>query len=402
MKLLAINFGGLGDEVLFLPTLKSIKLAKPTWQITLLTEPRGRAIKQLSRVIDENIVFDIKKQLKPKDYIDLISLIRKGKYDVVLSSGGSSRVSVLLFLTGIPKRIGYDSGSLSRLLLTDPVPLKRDQYAAWMYHDLVSGLSIDLPPALPQIDLEDENLDKMRALLTQERGDSSAPVVLIHPGMSQLALSKGIIKTWSSSNWGELIGRLIQEGIDVLLCGGPDDSDTISNIISYIEAGKMPALPGSDQAPHAGSSALAGSDQASHAGSSALAGAQKAQAQANDGSWQQAKGKLINAVGKTASIQDLAALMRLSDLVACVDSAPMHMALALNCRIVALFGPTDPAKLFVESDKAIALRDPNAELVDHNFQLSTTAQLEPSVQIPLDTVFQTVMDQLSRVSNQGS
>ena len=361
MKLLAINFGGLGDEVLFLPTLKSIKLAHPSWKITLLTEPRGRAIKQLSSVIDENIVFDIKKQLKPKDYIDLILMIRKGQYDAVLSSGGSSRVSILLFLTGIPKRIGYESGSLSRLLLTNPVALKREQYAAWMYHDLVRGLGIELKAEAPEIELDETSLQKMREFLQQERTNKSVPLVLIHPGMSKLALNKGIIKTWSSANWSELIFSLQREGFDVLLCGGPDDSDTISNITKN----------------------LAVSDPA--------------------------KGKLINAFGKTASIQDLAALMQLADLIVCVDSAPMHMALALKRRLVALFGPTDPQKLFLESDKAIALRDENAELVDHNFQLKAaptqdkaTSQSEPSVQIPLDTVFRTVMDQLSRLSNQGS
>lgn len=367
MKLLAINFGGLGDEVLFLPTLKSIKLANPSWEITLLTEPRGKAIKQLSRVIDQNIVFDIKKQLKPKDYLDLIFLIRKGNYDIVLSSGASSRVSVLLFLTGIPKRIGYDGGSLSRLLLTDPVQLNRDQYAAWMYHDLVKGLGIDIVAGPPEIDLEEESLAKMRVLLAQEKTSESTPLVLIHPGMSKLALSKGIIKTWSSSNWSALIRRLRKENCDVLLCGGPDDNDTISSIVENLASGES------------------------------------------------APGKLINAVGKTASIQDLAALMQLSDLIVCVDSAPMHMALALKRRLVALFGPTDPEKLFLTSEHAVAIRDPNAELVDHNFQLKSkaasapqngasgsTSQTEPSVQIPLDTVFQTAMDQLSRVTNRGS
>lgn len=359
MKLLAINFGGLGDEVLFLPTLKSIKLARPSWKITLLTEPRGRAIKQLSKVIDENIVFDIKKQLKPQDYFDLILLLRAGNYDIVLSSGASSRVSVLLFLSGIPKRIGYDSGSLARMLLTNPVPLKRDQYAAWMYHDLIKGLGIDLAASPPEIDLEQENLSKMQTFLKNERAGRNAPIILIHPGMSKLALSKGIIKTWSSKNWGELIQKLKLEGFDVILCGGPDDSDTISNITK-----NLTDLPAS-------------------------------------------KGKLINVFGKTSSIQDLAALMQLSDLIVCVDSAPMHMAIALSRPIVALFGPTDPAKLFLESNNTVALRDPNAELVDHNFQLASqaatkdknqsnsTTEEEPSIQISLDNVFQAVIDQLT-------
>lgn len=365
MKLLAINFGGLGDEVLFLPTLKSIKLAHPDWQITLLTEPRGRAIKQLSNCIDENIVFDIKKQLKPSDYFELVSMLRKGRYDIVVSSGSSSKVSMLLFLTGIAKRIGYHSGGISKLLLTNPIALNRNQYAAWMYHDLVKGLDIQIQASPPSIDLDQASLQKMSAYIESalaEQGENrQKPLILIHPGMSKLALDKGIIKTWASANWAELIKKLNNSSVNVILCGGPDDAETIAKIQNKV------------------------SENSTHTAGS---------------------GVLLNAFGKTSSIQELVGLMELADMVVCVDSAPMHIAMAMRRPVVALFGPTDPAKLFLASDRAVALRDPNAELVNEKFELSSTAaeealksQSEPSVQIPLDTVFQTVMDQLNRVSS---
>lgn len=359
-----------------MPTLKSVKSAHPDWHVTLLTEPRGKGIKQLSNLIDDNITFDIKKQLKPQDLMELILLLRKGRYDIVLSSGSSSRVCVLLFLSGIAKRIGYDSGSLSHFLLTNPVKLNRDQYAAQMYHDLVSGLGINLPAQAPSIDLEENACEKMRNLLAQYRATQNAkPLVLIHPGTSKLAIQKGIIKTWSAQNWAELTARLLNKNCDVILCGGPDDDATISDVSARLqEKGISPAEAGA-------------SEQA-----------------------KPASGIFINASGKTSSIQDLAALMHLSDLVVCVDSAPMHMASALQKRLVALFGPTDPAKLLLQNDRAVAIRDENASLIDlekapiktSQDTLSSTSQSELCVQIPLDTVFQTAMDQLSRSSSQGN
>ena len=45
----------------------------------------------------------------------------------------------------------------------------------------------------------------------------------------------------------------------------------------------------------------------------------------------------------TKSLADLAALIAISDLLICVDSAPMHMAVGLNKPLLAIFGPTNPA-----------------------------------------------------------
>ena len=43
-KILAINFGGLGDEILFLPALISLKKEFPDSKITLALEPIGMSV----------------------------------------------------------------------------------------------------------------------------------------------------------------------------------------------------------------------------------------------------------------------------------------------------------------------------------------------------------------------
>jgi len=44
------------------------------------------------------------------------------------------------------------------------------------------------------------------------------------------------------------------------------------------------------------------------------------------------------------SLKTLAAVLRSADLMITVDSGPMHIAAALGTPVVALFGPTDPAR----------------------------------------------------------
>ena len=63
-KILAINFGGIGDEILFLPTLISLKKEFPNAKITLALEPRSKSIKDLTNIIDELILVDIKNKNK--------------------------------------------------------------------------------------------------------------------------------------------------------------------------------------------------------------------------------------------------------------------------------------------------------------------------------------------------
>jgi heptosyltransferase-1 len=46
----------------------------------------------------------------------------------------------------------------------------------------------------------------------------------------------------------------------------------------------------------------------------------------------------------TPSIQELVALTALARVVVAADTGPLHVASAAGTRVVALFGPTDPAR----------------------------------------------------------
>ena len=52
-KILMVNFGGIGDEILFLPAISSIKKEFPDSKITLALEPRSKSVKDLSNMIDD-------------------------------------------------------------------------------------------------------------------------------------------------------------------------------------------------------------------------------------------------------------------------------------------------------------------------------------------------------------
>lgn len=218
-KILAINFGGIGDEILFLPALASLKKEYPDVKITLALEPRSKSIKDLTNLVDDVMCIDVKGKHK---YLALMKLILKalvGKFDMVFSSGANQLIPVLLFLTGITYRYGYNSGVLSRVLLTKAVKLKQNQYASAMYHELVTPVT-DFKTEFPKIDAGEI-----------EKEPNS---VLIHPGVSKMSVMKNMVKTWSPEIWAELVKKVIDTGKKVYLIGGPDDKECIEKIVEII------------------------------------------------------------------------------------------------------------------------------------------------------------------------
>ena len=54
-------------------------------------------------------------------------------------------------------------------------------------------------------------------------------------------------------------------------------------------------------------------------------------------------GRAVSLAGKT-SLKELAAVIRRAKFLVTADSGPMHIAAALNVPVLAVFGPTSPAR----------------------------------------------------------
>ena len=228
-RILAINFGGIGDEIFFLPTLISLKKEYPNSHITLALEPRSKSVKDLTDTIDDLMLIDVKGKNKYLELLKLIFKARKGKFDIVISSGGNKLISILLFLTGIKIRCGYNTGALSKLLLTNAMPLNKSQYACKMYHDLIRGLTT-YNTELPQV--------------TVQNKPKFSNTVLIHPGVSKISVQKKCIKTITPEIWAKTIDLLVAEGKKVMLVGGPDDKDCIDIILNTVRTKNFENLYG--------------------------------------------------------------------------------------------------------------------------------------------------------------
>ena len=228
-KILFINFGGLGDEILFLPTIQSVKKEFPNSEITLALEERSRGICELTDSIDNTLFANIKGKNKYFELLKLLFKIWQGKYNIVISSGSNKFISIFLFLTFIKQKYGYSTGKLSDILLTKTIKLNKNQYAIKMYHDLANCIT-DITTELPILNIT-----------PREKIENS---VLIHPGVSKISVQKGMIKTINAEKWAEVIEELANKGKKVFLIGGPDDSECVEKITQIVPPEKFENLYG--------------------------------------------------------------------------------------------------------------------------------------------------------------
>lgn len=315
MNILAINFGGIGDEIFFLPALISLKKEFPEAKITLALEPRSKSVKDLTDIIDDLFLIDVKGKNKYAQLLKLVYLARKGHFDMVFSSGGNKFISILLTLTGIKKRYGYDTGKLSRILLTKAVPLNKNRYACSMYHELVTPVT-NFKTYLPEINVE-----------RQEKIPNS---VLIHPGVSKMSVQKGMVKTVTADVWAQTVDLLLEKGKHVILAGGPDDKEVVETIRQKSKFLPSPEFVNSQD------------NETCSLTNSSLS--------------QNGRGCIDDCYGKTKSLKDLAVLIGKAEKFICSDSAPLHVAVAMGTKTYVIFGPTDDKKLIPQSENVIPIK----------------------------------------------
>lgn len=339
-KILFINFGGLGDEILFLPTIQAVKKEFPNSEITLALEERSKGIVQLTDVIDETLFANIKKEFplhggglgrglsllnKCLELSKLLFKIWLRRFDIVVSSGSNKFISIFLFLTFIKEKYGYNSGKLSELFLTKSINLNKKQYAGNMYYDLVQNLTNK------EFELPNLSIEKKPTILNS---------VLIHPGVSQVSIQKGMIKTIPAQKWAEVVEKLADSGKKVYLIGGPDDKECIEKICQIVPCEKFE-----------------------------------------------------NLYGTTKNLKDLAELISSAEKFLCSDSAPLHVAVALGVKTYVIFGSTDDKKLIPQNENVVAIKNncdcPLRPCLWERRQ--TTCEELSCLEIPVENIINTVL-----------
>ena len=318
-RFLVVRLGSLGDIVHTFPAVATLRHAFPHAEIVWLTHPRWVELVAAS---------ELASAIWPVDSRDLadvraiLNKIRAHSFAAAIDYQGLWKSSLLPFLGRVPKRIGFSSATVRE----PGVPiLYTDRVKARTTHiaDQNTELSLHAGAANPveRVPLQVRDSDRQRVC-----GDLKAAGI-----ESYVVLSPG--GGWSSKCWpAERFGALCQKvrkdlNLRCVINYGPGE-ESLANAVKSFSGDAQPI--------------------------------------AYDG-----------------ELGQLMALLRGAQCIVGGDTGPLHLAIALGTKAVAIYGPTNPARNGPYPPQPIVLRDPEA-LTTHDRDAQTSPSL---LKISVDQVF---------------
>ncbi|MCG2740187.1 MAG: glycosyltransferase family 9 protein [Syntrophaceae bacterium] len=340
MNILIVKLSAIGDVIHTLPSLAALRRCHPDADITWVVEEAAADLLTENPDLNRVIVSGRKRWIRElrrgriaaplRGMLAFFSEIRYRPYDLVIDFHGLLKSAVIVLISGGKRKLGYDSlQELSGLFYNEKIPEQMGKHAVDRYLDFVRYLAggpngwnaacLKGPPEFT-ITIGEEDRRHVAALLNEHAASLPSsrkrhpplPPVPPHPLPAEeqpeaktAAGEEGVhkdvprfvavnpvafweTKLWEDERFAELCDRIrLELGIGVVLTGG--------------EAGPLERIRG------------------------------------------RMRTKAVNLGGRT-TLRELACLYRQASLLVSTDSGPMHLAAAMGTPVVALFGPTDPAR----------------------------------------------------------
>lgn len=224
----------IGDAVMALPFLRSIRRSHPNDSLTVLALDGPGAVFRAEGSADGVIV--------RSEFLRDILRLRRSRFDEAWLLPNSLRAAFLAFLGGIPTRIGYDTDRRGALL-THALPLPpRTGHQLRDYDLLLSsrGIEPDLEP--PRLPIPAQAAGRAARALESAGLPRDGRLVLLAPGAAS-----GWPKRWPPERYACLADRLADRGLPCGVVVGPNEKALGARVTHA--ARRPPPLLGADLDP---------------------------------------------------------------------------------------------------------------------------------------------------------
>jgi len=226
-NILVINFGQIGDVILSLPALKSVRERFPSAKITAMIGKSGAEIIELCGFADEKIVVDrvkLRDGKKPESIAEVLKIVkdvRRRKFDFIVDLHSLYETNLLGFLSGAKHRLytNRENRSLDFLANFDPKPPREDKklHLTDYYLNGLKPLGIENAPRVVEIEPRRQDLEKIETIL---RDFKDKKLVGLFPGAGNIS------RRWSLENFAELAKRLSTDiSLQTIVFLGPEEAD---------------------------------------------------------------------------------------------------------------------------------------------------------------------------------
>jgi len=291
-RILAVRLGSLGDIVHALPAVASLRAAFPAGRLDWLVETRWREFVVRNPDVNQVVAVDTlswrRRALAPVTWGEIRSAVRALRaagYDLAVDFQGLFKSALLARLSGAPRRIGFERGSL------------KEPAAATFYTETVRPATgahvIEMNLALARA-AGAAGDDRRFSLPTSPEEEGSLEAILRRQQIrgDYFVLSPGGgwgSKRWPPERYAQLHNELARRtGWRSFLNAGPGEEELVSRIVAGC--------------------------------------------------------RVTRPVNSPLTLGQLIALLRRARVVVAGDTGPLHLAAALGTPVVGLYGPTDPAR----------------------------------------------------------
>lgn len=316
LNICIIKLASIGDVVLVTASLKAIRKKFPHARIHCLVGKESRKILHNCPYLDGIVVYDRKG--KERGWLRLIKFsrkLRKHRFDIIIDFQNNRKSHLLSFLSLPKKSYGYNKKW--GLLLTNPIgDIKKNMPPVAHQFQVLNEIGIPYKDSA-YLELWPSSKDDQyaKALLDSEWLGNESNMI----GINIAASWKWRTKNWPIEHIARICDMLSTKNIRVIITGLDKDQPLARHLLSIT------------------------------------------------------KSKPANFVGKTDILQ-LAALIKGCKVFLTPDSAPLHIAAAMQVPVIALFGPTDsrrhipPAKRIIILEKKLACApcySPRCRILSH-------------------------------------
>ena len=265
----------------------------PHAQIDMLVGPVSGELLEDCPYINNLIYFDTTRKhryenrnSKRNNFFSYVKELKKARYDKAYVLKRSLSSAALVFLAGIPQRIGFNTEHRG-FLLTKPVPYEKDRHEVECFLDVLRADGFIIRDKHLESWVKPEHSATIEEIF-KEYGVGDEVKVQIH------ATSGNTNKQWSPEYFAKLVEYLVNERkVRVFYAGAATDAKVYEQIHSLIH-GKLEIKP-------------------------------------------------VNLCGKLTLQESLALTSKMDLLVGC-DSGNLHMAASVNVPVIGIYGPMDYKK----------------------------------------------------------
>jgi len=344
-SILIVKLSAIGDVVHALPLLEVLKSNFPKARIDWMVEEEASQIITAHPAIDQVIISRRKLwqdrlftfagfRTSVNEAAGLLRSLRSREYDLVIDLQGLLKSGILMGISRGKRKIGMSGAREGSgfFLNESPISVDYDQHAIDRYLKVAEYLGCDgfkWKGHIPVSSSDMKNID----LVLEEGFSAEDSLVAINP------IARWDTKLWETKRFAELADRLTRElSIKIIFTGSMNDRVAVEEISKRMDS------------------------------------------------------KSLNLVGRT-TLKELAYLYSRCSALVTTDTGPMHIAAAMECPVIALFGPTAPWRTGPYGQKHEVVR---ADLMCSPCFKKKCQHMTCMDQIRVESVFEAVKKVLNR------